>query len=350
MNTKYVLSLFLDNVKIKDHLAIHTKRIWEYRTDPQTFSFLLGSCAYINDPAHDRPGKPYGQGQTIYRTMASVPSDFMIWGGDNFYYRHHDVTSESGMRYRWHHFRSQDSLHDLFASRPHYATWDDHDYGPNNADRSFLHKDIALHLFKEYWPAVHYGHDGNPGVYQQFVHEDCAFWLLDDRYHRAHHKLRDSTSTMLGTHQLMWLKESLLFSRAPFKFVVVGSEVLNPIGEHEGWHEYPKELQHILDFIAEKQIKNVFFLTGDRHFTQINEKEHQGVRIVDVTCSPLSSRPYGNVGEKEKDNPLRKKGTLITENNFMKFTVGGPRKERVLTIECLSSDGKELFKVQYTPQ
>lgn len=355
MNTAYTATIRVTPANLdapEDERTLHftTKRIWEYRTDPKEFSFLLGSCAYKNDPAHDRPGKPYGQGQKIYQTMAATPTDFMIWGGDNFYYRHHDVTSESGMRYRWHHSRSQDSLQELYASRPHYATWDDHDYGPNNADRSFLHKDLALQLFKEYWPAVHYGHDGDPGVYQQFVWEDCAFWMLDDRYHRAHHRLQDSTSTLVGNKQLAWLKESLLFSRAPFKFVVIGSEVLNPIGQHEGWHEYPEELEELLAFIAEKEITNVFFLTGDRHFTQINELDKDGIRIVDITCSPMSSRPYYNVADREADNPRRKEGTLVTENNFMKMTVGGKRNERVLTIECFDHDGELLFDVEYESQ
>ena len=346
MDSDYSISIRVDSVPTKS-LKFHTKKIWEYRSDPQEFSFLLGSCSYINDPDHDRPGNPYGQGQLIYQTMAGMPSDFMIWGGDNFYYRHHDCTSESGMRYRWHQWRSQDSLQDLFASRPHYATWDDHDFGPNNAGRTFKFKELALQLFQEYWPAPKYGISGTPGVFQQFKWEDCEFWMLDDRYHRAHYKLNDSTSTLVGKEQLAWFKESLLYSRAPFKFVVVGSEVLNPIGQHEGWHEYPEELQEVLDFIVEKDIRNVFFLTGDRHFTQINELDTADVRIVDVTCSPMGSRPYSTVGEREGDNPRRKDGTLITVNNFMKFTVSGTRKERVLTIECFDKNGELLFDVKY---
>ncbi len=37
-----------------------TQSLWQWRTDPPTFSFGVGSCTYVNEPDVARPGKSYG--------------------------------------------------------------------------------------------------------------------------------------------------------------------------------------------------------------------------------------------------------------------------------------------------
>lgn len=349
MDKNYVVTLAVDGKTVPQKLNIKTKKLWQFREDPPEFSFLFGSCAYINETATDRPGKPYGQSEVIFETMANTPSDFMMWGGDNLYFRPPDETSESGLRHRYHYSRSTKSMAALFASRPHYAAWDDHDYGPNDSNRTYKLKKTALQLWKEYWPQVTYGMDDNPGIYQHFIWEDIDFFMLDDRYHRTHPDLDDDSETMLGKAQLDWLKESLLTSRAPFKIVMTGSQVLNNHNPYEGFYEYPKEREELLNFIQKHNIKNVYFLNGDRHFTEIIEQQHGDMKFVDITCSPLSSGNYANLLENpEGKNPDRVDGTLVnTKQNFMKISFTGKRKERVMHISCLDKEGNELWNRSY---
>ena len=68
-------------------LTFKTVTRWEWRTPPPDIRFIFGSCAYLNEPAYDRPGPPYGQGTEIFRHMAASGADFMIWDGDNWYLR-----------------------------------------------------------------------------------------------------------------------------------------------------------------------------------------------------------------------------------------------------------------------
>ncbi|MBK7555653.1 MAG: fibronectin type III domain-containing protein [Flavobacteriales bacterium] len=35
-----------------------TQPLWQWRTDPPEFTVAMGSCNYVNEEAHDRPGKP----------------------------------------------------------------------------------------------------------------------------------------------------------------------------------------------------------------------------------------------------------------------------------------------------
>ncbi|MGB3074710.1 MAG: hypothetical protein WBB36_05290, partial [Chitinophagales bacterium] len=135
MNTEYVYEIYLNNKKqlLPYPLTFTTKDIWEYRRPAPDFSFLFGSCAYINDPPTDRPGEVYGLSPRIFDTMAKVKTDFMLWLGDNTYTRESDYTSKSGFYYRYTHTRKCSNMQQLLSSRPNYAIWDDHDYGPNDS-------------------------------------------------------------------------------------------------------------------------------------------------------------------------------------------------------------------------
>jgi alkaline phosphatase D len=67
----------------------------------------------------------------------------MVWMGDNIYLREADWSAESSIFRRYTHTRSHPLLQKLLGSTHHYATWDDHDYGPNNSDRSLWNKKIT---------------------------------------------------------------------------------------------------------------------------------------------------------------------------------------------------------------
>jgi len=350
VDTEYTVKIAINNKKVARQLTFRTKKIWRYRTDPPAFSFLYGSCAYINDEPYDRSGKPYGQSMDIYKTMANTPSDFMIWGGDNLYYRPADLSNESGMRYRYHQVRSQPVLAELLASRAHYAVWDDHDYGPNDSDRSFQLKETALALFQAHWPALKYGHEETQGIFQKFNWSDVDFFLLDDRYYHSHPKMEVADKGLLGKVQLEWLQVGLLRSKAPFKIVVTGLQLLNnKVPEtREGYYQYPQEREALLSFIVKQKIDNVIFLSGDRHFTEVIEQQRGTTNFVEITGSPLSSGSNKSVRKgTEANNPDRVKGSLVTEQNFIKFSVAGPLKERTLKAECINISGKVLWTQEW---
>ena len=64
----------------------------------------------------------------------------MLWLGDNIYTREVDFYSLSGYQKRYTHTRNIKEMQPLLSNTHHYAIWDDHDYGPNNTDRSNIHK------------------------------------------------------------------------------------------------------------------------------------------------------------------------------------------------------------------
>ena len=91
-------------------LEFQTQSLWQWRTDPPSFSIALGSCAYINDTPYDRPGKPYGSDYHIFESILAKKPDAMLWLGDNTYLREADWNSRSGILYRYSHTRSTPEL------------------------------------------------------------------------------------------------------------------------------------------------------------------------------------------------------------------------------------------------
>lgn len=345
--TKYGYSVLLNGVEqnIKSS-TFKTKELWEWRKDAPDFSFLFGSCTFINDSLYDRPGKGYGQDYSIFDTMLKHKSDFTLWGGDNVYLREVDWSSNSGIQYRYHHTRAAPEVQRIMSSRPNYAIWDDHDFGPNNSHRAYPLKKEALKAFKEWWGNKTYGEPDNEGTYSYFQWSDADFFLLDNRYHRSPNKmLNNSGSDYLGKKQLSWLKESLIESRASFKFIVNGNQFFNTYAYNECFLLYREEFNELIDFIKENKIRGVVFLSGDRHLTEVYKINNPDFYpFYEITCSPFTPKPYDISKKEEFNNPARLEGSLVMEQNFMNIKIQGDRKNRELVIETYNIDNELKFK------
>lgn len=331
-------------VKLPYPTYFRTLPQWRWRSAPPDFRFVIGSCSYINDSLYDRPGTPYGGEYEIFTAITAQKPDFMLWLGDNIYLREADWNSRSGILYRYTHTRSLPDLQPLLALCPHYAIWDDHDFGPNDSDRGFWARDIAREAFTLFWANPSYGVPSAPeGITTFFEWGDADFFLLDNRTYRAPNKRTTGTRTMFGSAQLEWLIDALKSSHATFKFVASGSQILNPTGGYENLINFPQERELLLKRIEEEKITGVIFLTGDRHFSEISQLTlPNGQKVYDITSSPLTAGPFTAAEERDR-NPLRVATTLTPQRNFLLLSISGPERERVLTITAYSSKGERLW-------
>ncbi|MCX8111947.1 MAG: alkaline phosphatase family protein [Bacteroidia bacterium] len=318
---------------------------WRWRNPPPDFRFVIGSCAYINDSLYDRPGEPYGSGYEIFSSITAQKPDFMLWLGDNVYLREADWNSRSGILYRYTHTRSLPQLQPLLAACPHYAIWDDHDFGPNDSDRGFWARHLTREAFTLFWANPSYGVSSAPeGITTFFEWGDADFFLLDNRTYRAPNKRTTGTRTMLGTSQLEWLLDALKSSRATFKFVACGSQILNPSVGYENFINFPEERDLLLKRIEEEGISGVVFLTGDRHYSEISVYTlSNGQKIYDITASPLTAGPFTAAAERDR-NPLRIPETLTPQRNFLLLSISGPEKDRQLKVAAFSTSGERLWE------
>jgi alkaline phosphatase D len=304
------------------------------------FSFLLGSCALMNTDI-SRTVFPGGSNWIFYR-MKKKAGEFMVWLGNDIYYAYpRQYSSYEAM------FRRQLAIRkdyrkfyrDFLASEPNYAIWDDHDYGPNDSNRNFALKDSSMKIFKGFWPNNYPDQDNFKGNYFNFRYYDAEFFMTDDRYYRA--PKGDTAGDFLGETQLLWLKNKLLMSDAAFKFICIGSQVLNDNNFGESYADYPKERNELFDFIAANNIKGVVFLTGDKHYAEICKRDWNGYPLYDFTSSPLTSPvlPRGLLGAYH--NQWRIPGTDYPLKNFGKIFLSGEKGNRTARMVIYGRGGRE---------
>lgn len=346
-STDYTYELRLNGkaVSLPYPTTFQTQTLWQWRTDPPAFTVAVGSCSYINETIYDRPNNAYGGDYDIFTRIHERRPDAMLWLGDNTYLREVDWNSRTGIMKRYTHSRSLPELQPLLASTHHYAIWDDHDYGPNDSDRSYVHKDKTLEAFSLFWGNPSVGlPDVQGGITTAFQWADMDFFLLDNRYFRNPNHRKSGEQVYFGTTQLEWLIDALVASRAPFKFVATGGQILNSEPVFENYIRLaPEERAYLLGRIQEENIKGVIFLTGDRHHTELSSYVNaKGNVVYDLTASPLTSGSGSN--RDNEHNQLREKGTLVVERNFGLLSFSGPSGERQLLIQIFDKDGQELWQ------
>jgi len=334
----YHYDVFINGKKLTfEYPTSFTARpLWQWRQDPPAFTFALGSCMYVSEELYDRPGKPYGSGYGIFGKIHQKQPDFMLWLGDNAYLREADWNTRTGIMYRHTHSRSLPELQPLLASTAHYAIWDDHDFGPNNANRSFPYKHITEEAFNLFWANPLTNATGEGGITGSFQWADCDFFLLDNRYHRSPNEENSADKVMWGKAQLTWLLDNLQSSNAPFKFVATGNQVLHAAHDQdENAAAFPEEKAFLLREIERRGISGVIFLTGDRHHTELTKLERRGnYPLYDLTVSPLTA---GTHSARDEGNYLLVDGTLVNDKNYALINVTGERRNRVLTISVFNN-------------
>jgi alkaline phosphatase D len=268
----------------------------------------------------------------------------MIWGGDNLYLREADWDSKTGILHRYTHSRSIKEIQPLLAKTQNFAIWDDHDFGPNDSDRSFYNKNLTLEAFKDFWANKSYGMtpEQNEGNYSTFNWSDAQFFLLDDRFFKSPNDRKTGERTILGDKQFEWLIDALSCSSASFKIIYIGGQVITTAARFENYATYPEEKERLLEEILDNKIKGVLFLSGDRHFTELSKLERNGTYpIYDWTVSPLTS----GIAEsyKEDKNTNQVEGSLFAVNNFGIISFSGNKENRQMKLTLFDINGNELW-------
>ncbi|MEM8583968.1 MAG: alkaline phosphatase D family protein [Bacteroidota bacterium] len=328
-----------------------TQAIWRWRTDPPDFEVALGSCTYINEAQYDRPGDGYGGNYEIFEAIDEAEPDIMLWLGDNNYLREPDWWTRTGIFHRYTHTRSLPEMQPLLAHTANYAIWDDHDFGPNDSDRSWINKDIAKEAFDLFWGNPGSGLPGQDGgITSMFRYNDVDFFLLDNRYFRTPNDMFNRNEReILGKYQIDWLIEALVSSDATFKLVCIGGQVLNTAERYEIYANVaPYERYQLLNRLELEGIKNVIFISGDRHHSELNRLELSEDNVVyDFTSSPLTSGSGRNVDEM---NANRVPETLVSERNFGFIEFSGPREDRKMRMSIRNVEGEEIWSYEIVAQ
>lgn len=353
----YRYSVVIDGseVRLPFPTVFRSRPIWRFRgkTIPNV-TIALGSCHYVNESGYERfdstgVEKGYGTPTEIFSSILARRPDAMLWLGDNVYMREPDWGSRGGMLKRYSHTRAYAPARPMLANVPNYATWDDHDYGPNDSDRGWWMKNTSLDVFKLFWPNPSYGIKGLDGVTTSMEIADVQVFMLDDRWYRNANDRIDQQRRILGEQQLQWLIDALASSRATFKVVAVGSQLLSDNKRREGFERSTLERDELIQTITKNKIPGVLFVSGDVHFAELSKLDREGTYpIYELTSSPLSAGL--NTSPAYRENSRTVPGTEYVGHNFGLISVEGARGSRMLTLRIVDASGKDVWQKTVSEQ
>jgi phosphodiesterase/alkaline phosphatase D-like protein len=237
-----------------------------FRTFPSgaaSFSFAFGSCARV------------GSNGAVFDTIRAAEPLFYLIDGD-IHYEYIETNDPDRFRDALDTVLSRPAQAALYASVPTIYAWDDHDYGPNDGDKTSPTRSAAREVYRQYVP--HYplpAGDGDAAIYQAFSVGRVRFIVTDLRSERTPDSEPDGAAkSMLGAEQKAWLKQELLAAKERYALIVLVSSVpwIDAAGEgKDSWGGFATERREIADFIAANRISGVLMLSGDAHMLAIDD-------------------------------------------------------------------------------
>ncbi|MEQ1876260.1 MAG: hypothetical protein ABL958_06415 [Bdellovibrionia bacterium] len=202
---------------------------------------------------------------------------------------------------------------------PIFATWDDHDFGTNDGDKTFQAKEAAKKLFDAIFggPELKGVWQPSPsGVANKLTAFGQSFYFMDNRSFRQPNKeTTPEDYGHWGKEQHAWLLDGLSNDATP-AWIVNGNQCFNGVNlsfkeSFEG--NSPKEFSSLMSELS-KAKQPVVFASGDVHITEIMRvpKARLGYETYEFTSSSLHS--FAGDGW---DNPMRMTGAYSKEFNFL---------------------------------
>jgi alkaline phosphatase D len=249
---------------------------------------------------------------------------------------------------------------------PMMTTWDDHDYGANDAGGSFAFKEQAERIYESYWQSSD-AVKSRAGVYDSTIvgpaGKRVQFILLDTRFFRAdlvrlpyrdpapalgwYMPSTDPKATVLGDEQWRWLDQQLS-QPAEVRFIVSSIQMETSAHGYESWANFPKERARFYTLLSARNVQNAVLLSGDRHAGAFYKAQVAGLKkpLWEFTSTSLNfAFGKGDEGGKEPD-PART-GGLWGVPNFGQIDIDWGAKSVTLTLK--RDDGAVLERQVISP-
>jgi alkaline phosphatase D len=299
--------------------------------------------------------------------MAAAKPELLLLLGDNMYAdldRKVKVTPDV-IREKYKQVEKLPGFVKLKGTCPMLGTWDDHDYGKNDAGAEWEHKDGAQEAFLDFFSvAKDDPRRKQKGVYHAEIYgppgKRVQFIMLDTRYFRSPIKRApfdtrtkiagylpntDPDATVLGAEQWKWLEEQLK-KPAEVRFLVSSIQVISDEHPFEKWANFPKEREKLYALLKSTKANGVIILSGDRHLAEISvDTKSIGYPLYDITSSGFNQATK-NWRAPEK-NSYRVAG-MPYGDNFGFITIDWSGDDPRIAVQIRDEDGDATagFKVR----
>ena len=301
----------------------------------------FGSCAHQNKK------------QPILKEIVQQRPDLFIYLGDNIY---GDTRDMGHLQEKYAKLAGKGEFQALCAAMPVLATWDDHDYGENDAGRHYPFRKESKEIFLDFWNEPETSdRRKHPGIYHAHLlgppEQRVQVILLDTRTFRD--DLRKASgkswkndymphnspdSTFLGKKQWKWLRKQFKVP-ARLRIIASSNQFSHSYNGWESWTNVPRERERMLNLIRDTKAEGVVFISGDVHWGELSRLEAEGLYpIYDLTSSGLT-QTWPRVEENEN-----RVGEAVSENNFGMIRIDWSLADPAVVFELRNKQGKEVLR------
>ena len=317
-------------------------------TLPLISRIAFGSCAQQD------------KAQPILDTVLRHRPDVFVYLGDNIY---GDTKDMKVLSDKYAKLGAKPEFQRLKKGTRVLATWDDHDFGWNDAGRHYPFKKESKELFLNFWEEpANSPRRSHEGIYTSYIFEGngrrVQLILLDNRtfrddlrtyrgefhydnqffYPLDYHPHQTTDSTLLGAAQWQWL-EAELRKPADVRIIGSGSQFGISFNGYEAWANFPHEQQRLLDLIKKTRANGVLFITGDVHYAEISELRDKDLYpIYDVTSSGITSTWHFATPNKNRiEGP-------VMENHFGLLSIDWSKNDPVIKMEIYDNRNNQRIE------
>jgi phosphodiesterase/alkaline phosphatase D-like protein len=301
-----------------------------FANGPMSFRIVFASCAST------------GSTSPVFEAVRELQPDLYLHTGDLHYA---DITRNDPAAFAAAYRRvltasTQSVLHRFV---PIGYVWDDHDYGSNNADRTWASRPAALAAYRVFVPHYPLAADPDGTIHQVFTIGRVRVLLTDTRSARSPRSGPAADRTMLGREQLEWLLAQLE-AAADIPLVIWVNTVpwitKRDEGSKDGWAPYSAERRRIADKIVALDLTSrLLMLSGDAHMLAIDDGRNSqyaggaaaGTRGFIVAHAAPLDRPTSRKGGPYSHGEIRQNGqfgvvdVVDDGGEVLKVTVQGHR-------------------------
>jgi alkaline phosphatase D len=285
--------IFINQISISQNTKEHVL--------PLVSRIAFGSCGHEDAP------------QPILAQAAAHKPDVFIWLGDNIY---GDTDVMDTLRAKYGRLSAKPEFQKLKKTSRFIATWDDHDYGRNDAGRHYPYKLESKEIFLNFWDVpkndIRRQREGiytsyffkNNNKTLQIIVLDMRTFRDDLRFYKGEKKeskyfydldylpYETTDSTLLGEKQWAWLEEQLKVP-ADIRIIASSTQFSIAFNGYEAWANFPHERARFVNLIKKTRANGVFFISGDVHYAELSRLEFPDCYpLYDLTASGITSTWY----------------------------------------------------------
>ena len=269
------------------------------RAHAESIHISFGSCGHQDKP------------QPIWKAILGERPDMFIFLGDNIY---GDSTDMKVLERKYAKLNTIPGFKKIREQTRVVATWDDHDYGENDAGAEFSAKVASRELMLDFWnePTESIRRTQDGGIYTSYTlgkEHKVQIILLDTRWNRTsllevkgmvsygqrviedrgpYLANPDVDASLLGETQWRWL-EAELEKEVDVRIIGTSIQLLPEFSGWESWANFPVERQRMIDMLNKYQREPVVLISGDVHWAELSKIDQaRKWPLVELTSSGLT--------------------------------------------------------------